>query len=308
MTGPDRDGPPPAWLSRALAAAPVRDDRALEVAGVTISTWRWPAPDGAPRIVLVHGGGAHAGWWSWTGPMLAPAWDVVAVELSGHGRSGRRSGDYRFGAWADEVLAAAGDRPAVMVGHSMGGVVTAMAAHRAGVARVPAVIVIDAPLERPTSTALGHGPRRMAASRPATSREALLERFRLVPDQDALHPIMLEHAGQEGIATHPDGFAWRFDPSLFAGSDDDRPPRIDDLLATYPGHVGAIVAGRSEVVPLEHRARLAASCDPDIAGASPAYVEVSEAQHQVMFDQPLEMLGALDGMLRRWGLPGVTIL
>jgi len=298
---------PPQWLASALAEAPVRDDRALVVDGVPISTWRWSGAPGAPKLVLVHGGGAHAGWWSWTAPLLAPAWDVVAVELSGHGRSGRRTGGYRFGAWADEVLAAAGEGPAVLVGHSMGGVVVALAAHRAGAERVPAVVIVDAPLERPTSAALGHGPRRMAASRPATSRDALLARFRLVPDQDALHPVMLQHAAEEGIAPHPEGFTWRFDPTMFAASDDDRPPKVDDLLAEYRGHVGAVVAARSEVVPDEHRDRLAACCDALVDGVAPAYVEVPGADHQIMFDHPIELLVALDGMFRRWALPGATL-
>ena len=299
--------PGPAWLAEALARRPVRSDRAFEVGGVPIATWRWPGAQGAPRMVLVHGGGAHAGWWSWTAPLLAPAWDVVAIELSGHGRSGRRSGAYRFATWADEVLAAAGAGPAVLVGHSMGGIVVALAARRASAERVPAVVVVDAPLERPSSAALGHGPRRMAASRPAATRAALLERFRLVPDQGALHPDMLRHAAEEGVVERSGGFSWRFDPALFATSDDDRPPRVDDVLAAYAGHIGAIVADRSEVVPTAHRARLAASCDPDVADAAPAYVEVPDAEHQIMFDHPLEMLAALDGMLRRWGLQGVTL-
>ncbi len=302
--------PPPQWLASALAAAPVRDDRAVTVGDVPISTWHWPGAPGAPRLVLVHGGGAHAGWWSWTAPLLAPAWDVVAVELSGHGRSGRRTGDdtgdYGFGAWADEVIAASGEGPAVLVGHSMGGVVVALAAHRGGAARFPAVVIVDAPLERPTSASLGHGPRQMAASRPATSRDELMARFRLVPDQDALHPVMLAHAADEGIAPHPEGFSWRFDPTIFAGSDDDRPPRVDDLLIEYDGHVGAVVAERSEVVPHEHRVRLAACCDAPVAGAGSTYVEVPDAGHQIMFDRPLEFLAALDGMLRCWALPGLA--
>ena len=295
----------PLWLARALEARPRRDDRALGVAGTAISTWSWPGHDGAPRLVLVHGGGAHAGWWSWTGPLLAPAWDVVAVELSGHGRSGRRPGDYSFGAWADEVLAAAGDGPAVLIGHSMGGVIVAIAAQRAGSDRVPAVVIVDAPLERPTSASLGDGPRRMAVAQSTETREALLARFRLVPDQDALHPAMLDHVAQEGHVEVEGRFAWRFDPSLFAASEADRPPRVDDLLVAYDGHVGAIVGGRSEVVPEEQRARLADCCRGGPGDAASTYVEVPDAHHQIMFDRPHEMMAALDGMLRGWGMPGV---
>lgn len=303
MTGTGTGTGTPTWLREALARTPVRDDRAFEVEGVPLSTWTWPGDPDAPRLVLVHGGGAHNAWWSWTAPLLAPAWEVVALELSGHGRSGRRPGRYRFGLWADEALAAAGDRPAVLVGHSMGGVVVGIAAARAGAARVPAVVLVDAPLERPVAGAIGHGPRRMARSRPAATRDELLARFRLLPDQPSLDPVMDRHAAEEGITTHPEGFAWRFDPTVFDTAEVDRPARVDELLASYGGHVGGIVAEHSEVLPRSHRGRLAALCAPADAAGAATYVEVPGAHHQIMFDHPLAMLAALDGMFARWGMP-----
>lgn len=297
----------PDWVRAALADAPVRDDAALEVDGVPLSTWTWAGAPGAPRLVLVHGGGAHNGWWSWTAPFLAPAFEVVALELSGHGRSGRRPGAYRFGTWADEALAAAGAGPAVLVGHSMGGVVVGIAAARAGAARIPAVVLVDAPLERPVAGAIGHGPRRMARSRPAPTREELLARFRLLPDQPALHPALERHAAEEGVVAHPEGFAWRFDPTVFDTAEVDRPARVDDLLATYAGHVGGVVAEHSEVLPAAHRGRLESLCAPEDASGPSTFVEVPDAHHQIMFDHPLELLAALDGMFARWGLPRVRL-
>ena len=59
-------------------------------------------------IVLVHGGAAHSRWWDHIGPLLAADRRVVAIDLSGHGDSGRRE-SYSFDAWAGEMLAVAAD-------------------------------------------------------------------------------------------------------------------------------------------------------------------------------------------------------
>ncbi len=52
---------------------------------------------------------------------------MVAIELSGHGDSGRRP-SYSLDLWADEPMAVVDDAgnagPAIIIGHSMGGFVT----------------------------------------------------------------------------------------------------------------------------------------------------------------------------------------
>ena len=54
----------------------------------------------------MHGGAAHAHWWSFLAPQLAKQYYVVAPDLSGHGDSGRRT-SYPRELWAREVLAVA---------------------------------------------------------------------------------------------------------------------------------------------------------------------------------------------------------
>ena len=86
-------------------------------------------PSRRPSLLFVHG--AFCGGWVWSEhflPFLAElGWHGIAVSLRGHGESGGRKQLDRFGVAdyvADVASAAAGlDRPPVVVGHSMGGVV-----------------------------------------------------------------------------------------------------------------------------------------------------------------------------------------
>ena len=101
MTAPS----PPGWFSTAVATEP--DDCMVRVKGCDIHYLRWGDVD-RPGLVLVHGGAAHAHWWSFIAPLLAPQHHVVALDLSGHGDSGRRA-VYAIETWADEVMACAAD-------------------------------------------------------------------------------------------------------------------------------------------------------------------------------------------------------
>ena len=104
---------------------------------VQLATHSWPpstdAP-GAPLAVLVHG---VTGWWkTWwrVGPALADrGWRVVAVDLRGHGHSPRFDGPAMIADLADDVAAVIeGEGPPanLLIGHSLGGAVSAELAVR----------------------------------------------------------------------------------------------------------------------------------------------------------------------------------
>ena len=84
------------------------------------------------RIVLVHG--AFGGAWSWEPviPGLEEAGHTVqALDLPGSGEDQTPVADVTLHAYADRVCEAlASGPPAVLVGHSMGGVVVTQAAAR----------------------------------------------------------------------------------------------------------------------------------------------------------------------------------
>jgi pimeloyl-ACP methyl ester carboxylesterase len=86
--------------------------------------------DGAPPLVLVHGGRDHARNWDWVARALRRDWHVVAPDLRGHGDSGWALGGMY--AVADFVLDVANLIDALrvervhLVGHSLGGAVSLM--------------------------------------------------------------------------------------------------------------------------------------------------------------------------------------
>jgi pimeloyl-ACP methyl ester carboxylesterase len=108
------------------------------------------AGDG-PLLVLVHGlGGSSANWLAFA-PLLADHARLLAVDLAGHGRTpaaGRRT-DVRanrrlLGSFLREVAG----RPAVLVGNSMGGMISLMQAD-ADPDTVAGLVLLDPALPRP---------------------------------------------------------------------------------------------------------------------------------------------------------------
>ncbi|MCG8592747.1 MAG: alpha/beta fold hydrolase, partial [Proteobacteria bacterium] len=122
----------PRWFWEAIEAP--CDDRVVAVDGCPIHYLHWGERD-KPGIVLVHGGAAHAHWWSFIAPQLTHEYQVVALDLSGHGDSGRRQ-EYPREVWAKEIMAVVADagiaEPPIVVGHSMGGFVCIVTAAEYG--------------------------------------------------------------------------------------------------------------------------------------------------------------------------------
>jgi pimeloyl-ACP methyl ester carboxylesterase len=90
-------------------------------------------PAGAPVVLCVHGLGGSSLMWGLFAPLLADTHRVLAVDLFGHGGSGVPTGRRPDALTADrrlldrfvrEVVGA----PVVLLGHSMGGVLTALQA------------------------------------------------------------------------------------------------------------------------------------------------------------------------------------
>jgi pimeloyl-ACP methyl ester carboxylesterase len=116
-------------------------------AGLRLAADRWHAENPAGTAILLHGGGQTRHSWHSTGPRLAAAgWDCVSLDQRGHGDSEWAANkDYSLAAMENDLYAVIeqiGGPPPVLVGASMGGVVSLLAtADRPGIAS--ALVLVD---------------------------------------------------------------------------------------------------------------------------------------------------------------------
>jgi len=84
---------------------------------------------GRPALVLIHGSGGDHTLWGWQLKGLKGQFEVVPLDLNGHGRSLARARD-GLESYTEDALAVldAIDGPAVLAGHSLGGAVALNAA------------------------------------------------------------------------------------------------------------------------------------------------------------------------------------
>jgi pimeloyl-ACP methyl ester carboxylesterase len=90
-------------------------------------------PSGGAPMVLLHGLGGSSANWALLAPLLAERHRVVLVDLPGHGRSDPLPAAPGIGPYADRVALLAGRLDlgaAVVVGHSLGGLVALRLAAR----------------------------------------------------------------------------------------------------------------------------------------------------------------------------------
>ena len=262
----------------------------IDVDGTPIAFRAWGSP-AATGIVLVHGGAAHARWWDHVAPLLAADRRVVALDLSGHGDSGRRD-SYKLELWASEVLAVAAEAgisgPPVIIGHSMGGFVALRAASLYG-SRLEGAIVIDSPVrdltpeQRAAREQRAFGPLRIYPT-----REAVLARFRPIPDQPVL-PYVKAHIAATSIRAVNGGWSWKFDPRIFGR------PQFTPALLTR-------LACRIALFRAEHgtMSRQLAEVMYDKLGRLAPVIEIPAAGHHVMLDQPIAMVTGIRTLLSDW--------
>jgi pimeloyl-ACP methyl ester carboxylesterase len=147
-----------------------------------------------PPLVLLHGvTGRWQGWLS-VMPDLALRWRLFALDLRGHGRSGRAPGAYRINDYADDVIAFLRGpvaAPVMLVGHSLGAIISIAVAARAP-ELVRAVVLEDPPLAGFRHERLRDRPEyaRFSASRDLAASDKTVEEIAatlatLQPDADA---------------------------------------------------------------------------------------------------------------------------
>ncbi len=280
----------PQWLRQSLATS-AEEDR-IDVAGCSIHRMAWGARD-QPGLVLIHGGAGHAHWWSFLAPLF-PQYRVVALDLSGHGDSGRRS-RYSIDHWTQEVLAAADgvgmEGPPVLIGHSMGGFVATATAAQAG-GELAGMIILDSPIvaadPEVEAARLGQA---FGAPKIYPDIETAIARFRTIPPQAEYDPFILRHVAEHSLRPVEGGFSWKFDPELFRAVSRSQ---AAEFLPKVRGRVALIRSEFGLVTP-----EVGAIMYEGLGRVAPV-IEIPLAGHHMMLDQPLLLVTALRALLADW--------
>lgn len=286
----------PRWFRDAVADAPAVGE--ARVAGAAVRYLSWGEP-GAPAVVLLHGGAAHARWWAHLGPLLAAGGrqHVVAPDLSGHGDSGWRE-RYGLDVWADEALAVAehaGMREPVLVGHSLGGFVAMAAAAEAG-ERLAGAVLVDSPVRRPDPESQeARGGHMFRRPKTYPDVETAVAHFHLVPPQPPPPASVLDHIARHSLRAVDGGWTWKFDPSVFTRRADPAADDFGELLARVRCRVAVLHGELSEIVGDEVTDYMA-----ERLGRTAPFVEIPRAHHHLILDQPLPFVAAVRALLADW--------
>lgn len=204
----------------------------VDVDGGTLRAGVWDpvAPSGTvPTVLAVHGITATHQTWTYLTDAL-PGTRVIAPDLRGRGRSNALPGPFGMARHADDLAALLGRlavAPVVVVGHSMGGFVSVVLAHRHR-DLVDALVLVDGGL--PLDVPAGADPDELmqAVLGPAAARLAMT-----FPDQEAYRDFWREHPAFAGHFSErlgayfdydldPDDGAWRPSSRIEAVTGDQR--------------------------------------------------------------------------------------
>ncbi len=282
----------PTWFTRAIGHRPASGHVEVDGADIHYLTW---GHVGQPGLVFVHGGAAHAQWWSFLAPFFASEWRIAALDLSGHGDSGRRE-QYSHTTWANEVMAVAGaagmTEPPIIVGHSLGGMVTIQVGHAYG-DRIAGVVIVDSPVRRPDpESEAGSTGRTFRSPGTYPTLEAAMQRFRLIPHQPCENHYIIEHIARNSLVETDAGWTWKFDPRVFVRTI----VGLRDQLAAIDSRIALIRGDLSVVVPPDTAAYMY-----QLMGGRAPVISIPEAHHHLILDQPLAFVSSLRTLLADWG-------
>jgi pimeloyl-ACP methyl ester carboxylesterase len=187
--------------------------------------------DGAPLLLLVHGGRDHCRSWDWVAERLRDRWHVIAPDLRGHGDSQwSAEGTYPIGNLVydlAQLIHQLDADPVTIVAHSLGGNVAIRftGLYPAKVRRLVAIEGLGPSPAQQAERALVPmaerlrgwiADKRAAAGRLPRRYASLDDAYRRMRDENAyLSEAQARHLTIHGVNRNEDGtWSWKFDPHL----------------------------------------------------------------------------------------------
>ena len=267
------------------------ENRFIEAGGIRLRYLDYGTAGLTPMLCL-HGGAVNAHWFDFVAAGFTANYHVRALDQRGHGDSAwAEPPDYsyaRYAADVAEIVEKLDLRDFVMVGHSMGGLVSLVyAANYPG--RVKKIVLVDSILvTAPDRVAVLHqvGGRE---GRSYGTHQEFMENFRVRPAGTTAAPEILRYLAERGGRQGPDG-RWRpkFDRNVYA-------KRVFLDIPPHWNRIGIpallVKGGRSARITPEIVADVKARC-PHVD-----LVEVPGADHHVTLDNPDGFVSAVNGWL-----------
>ncbi len=258
-------------------------DKFIEVAGLKLHVQDFGTA-GKPAMLCVHGGAAHAHWFDFIASGFTADYHVRAIDQRGHGDSEwdkSPTPDYSYGRYAadlNEAVDKLGLRDFVLVGHSMGGVVsTVFASTFPG--RAKAFILIDSTICMPPDRIANMHAVGNREGRHYATQEEFLANYKVRPAGSVATREVIQHIARHSGRPFEDG-RWRYkvDRRIYAMRE-----RMDSFPYWNNIKIPALL------VKGDRSARITPEVIAEVKSRAPQVevAEVSNSDHHVTLDNPL---------------------
>lgn len=293
----------PQWFEEALEIQ--RREGWVDSGGCPVHFYSWGDPSN-PGVVMLHGFLAHARCFAFIAPLLANDYHVVAYDFSGMGDSGTRD-EYPDAVRIQELIDVAEEtglfenaRKPTIVAHSYGGSI-GLAAVEQDHERFSGLVICDLMTLRPERLASHiredapeRAERKVRPNKVYPDYATAKGRFVLSPPQTVNEPYLFDYMAYHSLKEVDGGWSWKFHPSVFMPMKDlpTHMVRQTQRIASAPGRVVIVYGDKSELFDAD-----SANYLRECGGEHLPMIEIPEARHHLMLDQPLAFVSVLRSVL-----------
>ena len=160
--------------------------------------------------------------------------------------------------------------------------------------RLDGTVIVDSPVQDPADTPL---PEPAASTRTAPpiypDHATALSRFRLMPAQPCKNTYITKFIARTSIRQCDGGWTWKFDFKVMGSRRFGEPYRAE--LKALKGRAALIHGEKSAIVSPRTVTYMS-----ELMGPASPMVEIPDAHHHVMLDQPLAFVAALRAIIDTW--------